>query len=123
MSQDNTRTQNNTMTQDNTRIQNSTTTLNDTLVRIHTNPADIVVIDDGENTDPETTTIITCSAVGSVVLLISIAGITLCTKKFRARSNKLQAEVDENPDYGIYSDDPDKDYIFVEDNNDYYAAD
>ena len=56
-------------------------------------------------------------------MLISIAGITLCTKKFKARSNRLPAEVDKNHDYGIYSDDPDDDYIFVEDNNDYYASD
>ena len=122
-SNENTTTKNNTTTtQENTTPKNNMTTLNSTATEVPINQAVSDVQDGGENTDPDTTTIVICSAVGSGVLLITIAGITLCRRKSRSSSNNLRAEVDENPDYGIYSDDPDDDYITVEDNNPYYGT-
>ena len=124
-SENNTGTQNNTTTQDDkTTTQNNTRTQN-TRTQDHEATTQNNTTTQGNNTRTKnTTTIIICSVAGSGVLLISIAGIAFCRKKYRSGSNNLkQAEVDENPDYGIYSDDPDDDYITVEDNNDYYASD
>ena len=59
-----------------------------------------------------------------MIVLVLIVVIALCLRKSRSSPKNSPEEVDENPDYDIYSDNPEDDYIRFEDNNEnYYASD
>jgi len=80
--------------------------------------------DDGGSENNNNTIVVAGSVGGSAVVLVSLVGIGLWRKKSRSSPEKSPEDVDENPVYGIYSDNPEDDYITFEDNNEnYYASD
>lgn len=77
---------------------------------------------EGGSDEAADTVIIACSVGGSAIVLVVVIALSL--RKSRSSAKNSPEEVDDNPDYGIYSDNPDDDCVTFEDNNEnYYASD